>query len=135
MAPVVAQIEHVAEQGAGLDRTGHLERGVIEPAGVGIDVSEPDPSSVSELEHVQVRQVPPRKGAVDGSRESSERVTGSDEKDPAGRRLAVDVAATLQLDFDLKPSASHRGRQGSWARVTYRFFIIVSLAGCLAPER
>ena len=65
MPPVIAQIKHIRELRARLDLARDLQLGVIQPLKFGSEliVREADPTTVTELKLMQMRQIPARKAA------------------------------------------------------------------------
>jgi hypothetical protein len=109
--PPIAEVEGEAELIARRDRLGDLDGGVIlddlvvlEPIGI----TEPDPPPALKLELVQVRQVPPSEGRVDGLGQRPERVCRSDDEDPTGRGPQSRTEPRHEINSNLQPRPRHR---------------------------
>jgi hypothetical protein len=95
MAPVVAEVEHVAELFAGIQLARDLERGVILPDQIRriVVAREADAPPAGKLEFVQVREISAGKGSIDRLGELLERVARTDDENAARRRVALYAAA------------------------------------------
>src|ERR1700728_174175 len=108
--PVIAEIEDVLELLARLDLFGDPQLGVVQPDQFGRErvVRVANQPTITQLEGMQMREIPPREPGVDRPSELLKRMRRADQKDPPRRRVAHDPTTTKQVHPDPKPRPRHR---------------------------
>jgi hypothetical protein len=113
MLPAITEVEGEGELVARRDGLSDLDCRVILDDCLVLDwirVHEPDPPAISELELMQMRQIPPRESLIDRVREHQERVRRPDDEDPARTRLQPRAMPAEKINPNLKPRPRHRDR-------------------------
>ena len=110
MLPVIAEIEDVLELLARLDLFGDLQLGMVQPDQFGRErvVRVANQPAITQLEVVQMREIPARERRIDRLRELLKRMRRTDQKDPPRRRVAHGPTTTKQVHPDPKPRPRHR---------------------------
>ena len=111
--PRVAKVKGERERVAQGDSPGDPDRRVVLDDLVALErvgVDEPDPPPVSELELVQMRQIPAREPQIDRRREPQERERRADDEDPTRYGINRAPLPAKKINPNLKP----RLRNHNW---------------------
>ena len=112
MLPAIAEVKDEPELLPRRHRRGDLHRRQVLDHLVleRIRIDETDPSPITELELVQVRQIPPRERRVDRIREPRDGMRRAHDEDPARGRPQPRPKTAEEINPHLKPRPRHAAR-------------------------